>query len=393
MRLWLYSSWTSRTAELRILVSKGDLEMGKKQLSLYFHVPFCVSKCAYCSFYSSPRFSDEFRNSYAEALCRHVKSFPCPEDYIVKTVYFGGGTPPLVGVDNLIKILNAAKGIFCFESGVEITLEVNPLTVDLSDLKALKSAGFNRLSMGLQSANPSSLKRLCRAHGTDDFVRCFTDAGTAGFDNINVDIIFALPDETLTELEHTLRFVADFKPKHISAYSLSLEEGTPLHSRRGEYRFPTEDEEEEQYKVICEFLREKGYAHYEISNFALDGFESKHNCVYWKRGEYVGFGASAHSFFEGKRFSILPDAERYISLVEEGFYAPTDFESASFIGSAEAEEERIMLGLRLSEGIEFNRPIPKQIFDGGYAELKNGRLRLTEKGFRVSNTLISLLTE
>lgn len=367
--------------------------MEKKSLSLYFHVPFCVSKCAYCSFYSAAGHSKDFINSYAEALCRQVKAFPFPTEHRVVTLYFGGGTPPLLGTDNLIRILDTVRGVFCLESGAEITLEVNPLTVDLSNLKALKNAGFNRLSVGLQSANEASLKKLCRAHGKDDFVRCLEDARTAGFDNINADIIFALPDENAQTLYSTLVFLSDFKPEHVSAYSLSLEEGTPLYSKRTRYRFPNEDEEELQYALVCDFLREKGYIHYEISNFALKGFESKHNCIYWKRGDYLGFGASAHSFFKGRRFSIPPDAEQYIALSEKGFFAPSDFESAAVIGADEAEEERVMLGLRLSEGIEFDRQVPGQLVDGGYAEFKNGRLRLTEKGFRVSNTLISMLTE
>ncbi len=359
---------------------------------LYFHIPFCVSKCAYCGFFSKAGCDGVLKQKYAEALIKQIEGFADSDRYTVPSVYFGGGTPTVLGVEALSDVLASVFKHFHVENAAEITVEANPKTVSLDGLCRLKKAGFNRLSLGAQSFNDKTLKLLKRAHDSEDFKECFLNARQAGFYNINADLIFALPEESNADFLHSLTSLIALEPEHISIYSLSLEKGTRLYEQQNLYRFPSEDEEEEQYAVLCDKAVSAGYKHYEISNFSKTGFESRHNCGYWKRVPYFGFGAGAHSFYEGKRFSACCDIEEFVEKVNLGYLAPTDYSLSIPISEAEAEEERIMLGLRLAEGVDIERfDLPGYLFSEGYITKNGQRIALTEKGFRLSNRIISML--
>lgn len=363
-----------------------------KDLMLYFHIPFCISKCAYCAFYSIPGWDEALLDSYTDALINQVFAFENSGDYKILSVYFGGGTPTILGAERLCRVLAAVKERFCIDSQAEITLEANPKTVDETGLRALKEGGFNRLSLGAQSFNDSTLRLLNRAHTAADFQERFASARRAGFDNISADLIFALPNENIKMLENSVNKLISLAPEHISVYGLSIEEGTPLYLRKKEYAFPTEEGEEAQYEMLCKLLGEAGYSHYEISNFATVGKEARHNTGYWKRIPYFGFGAGAHSFFNERRFATPASIADYIAKASGGLLAPTDYHSSKPVSAAEAEEERIMLGLRMKEGVKIDESrVPPIIIKQGLGVYQNGVLALTERGFRVSNTLINMI--
>lgn len=364
--------------------------MTNNSVSFYFHIPFCAKKCDYCAFFSLAKQSEELKQRYFDALMRQVAFFPT--DRKVKTVYFGGGTPPLLGVHRLCKLIEAINGRFVLSDECEITVEVNPGTVDLHSLIALKCAGANRLSIGVQSANDRVLMSIGRIHTFEQARECIENARKAGFENISADLIFALPSQSDEEFAKGLEMIMSTEIDHLSIYSLQLEEGTPLFARKNELCFPDEDSEERQYDTICATLAANGFEHYEVSSFAKPNYRSKHNLNYWSRGEYFGFGAGAHSYCFGKRFCAPNDVEAYIQNSRTSLLAPTDFDDAPFVSETEAEEERIMLGLRTADGAI----IPEASFDNakriaalGYGSFENGVLRLNGKGFRVSNSIIA----
>lgn len=375
-----------------LLKGGEDKILEKEKLMLYFHIPFCVSKCAYCAFFSTPKWDGALLDAYTEALVCQINAFENSGDYKVSSVYFGGGTPSVLGAERLCKALKAVFARFEVEKGAEITVELNPGTVDEEALKDIRGGGFNRLSLGVQSFNDTTLKLLNRAHSAKDAVQCIESARRAGFDNISADLIFALPKETEESLTYSINRLIELKPQHISVYGLTLEEGTPLWESKNKYAFPTEDGEEAQYEALCKLLGEQGYLHYEISNFALPGYASRHNTGYWHRTPYFGFGAGAHSFFLNRRFETPPDIAEYIKRVGGGYLAPTTIEKAAVITEKEAEAERIMLGLRLSEGVAMPySKVPKGVTENGLGVYKEGRFSLTEKGYRVSNAIIGMI--
>ena len=354
-------------------------------VSLYIHVPFCVKKCAYCAFFSAPCASEAQKDEYVSALSRRISSLPKLK---AQTVYFGGGTPTVLGAKRLSDLLDAVLKYAYVAPDAEITLEANPGTVDAKDFKTLAAAGFNRLSLGMQSADDGTLALLGRIHTNREFLRCY-DSARRYFGNISLDMIFALPG---SGFEKTLEQIFACAPEHVSAYSLILEEGTPLFDRRFSLRFPDEDEEERQYDAICEAAVKKGYKHYEISSFALPGRESRHNRVYWERGEYVGLGPAAHSFYQNKRFSVPSDTNLFIKNSSLPFLGDTDFARAAEITPEEAEEERIMLGLRLADGVVIppeKIAAAREIVSAGYGTLNGSVFALNERGFRISNEIIA----
>lgn len=359
-------------------------------ISLYFHIPFCVRKCDYCAFYSLSDQSEEIKQEYLQAILRQIEFFD--DERIVKTVYFGGGTPPILGIERLCELFKAVRKKFVLADDCEITVEVNPKTVDVDSLKALKDVGVNRLSIGVQSSSDRILSFLGRIHTFEDAKKCISDARSVGFENISADIIFALPEQTEKEFENSVIDIISTGVDHISAYSLQLEEGTPLYSKRNDLRFPDEDREEAQYEFLCNTLKKNGFSHYEISSYAKNGFESKHNLNYWDCGEYFGFGAGAHSFYKGKRFSAVADVNEFIRLSHTSLFAPTDFDDVDDITSEELNEERIMLGLRTSKGALIPKEaysVAERIEKLGYGVFEDGKLKLNSKGFRVSNSIIS----
>jgi len=359
-------------------------------LSIYIHLPFCVQKCNYCAFYSLPAIGDDIKNEYLRALKAQSALFAPYEQRQVTSVYFGGGTPSLFGAERICDLLAFLRTQYDIAHDAEITVEVNPATVGLQGLLALRNAGVNRLSIGMQSSSDAELAMLGRIHTFADVQTCVGSAREAGFDNISLDLLFGLPEQTLQGFERSLRDAIALQPAHLSVYSLQVEDGTPFCDRRAELHLPDEALEEAQYELLCAFMQEHGYEHYEISSFALAGHYSRHNLHYWKRGEYLGFGAAAHSHWGGKRFANEPNLHALIK-------NPTSFDAykkAERIDETEMAEEDIFLGLRTSFGI------PAHLVDAtkvarmeqlGLMRSHDGNVSLTERGFRVSNAVIGQL--
>lgn len=360
--------------------------MTMSNTSLYIHIPFCKRKCAYCAFFSLCGSPNSLIDDYFAALKAQISLLP-PQKF--STVYFGGGTPTFAGASRCAGLLEHIYMTHSVDNDAEITIEANPGTVDHEAFCTLKAAGFNRLSLGLQSASDKVLSAMGRAHTVGDFNDAYNSALAAGFTNISVDMIFGLPKEFGDGLDDTVRLIKALDPQHISAYSLSVEPKTKLFQKKDVLTFPTEDEEEEQYKFICDSF--SGYEHYEISSFAKLGYRSRHNSAYWKLTPYLGIGAAAHSFYENKRFSYPSDVKGFIECAGKPF-GNSDFFSAIPESSAELDEDRIMLGLRTSDGAVLNGSQIKKAataVKAGLAELIGDRLILNSAGYRVSNEIIA----
>ena len=322
-----------------------------KELALYFHIPFCVRKCLYCDFLSAPG-SSRVRRQYMEALTLEalIRAEEC-RGYLVTSVFFGGGTPSVVDSAQIRILLDVVRENFCIAQDAELTIEVNPGTVDEEKLAEYRAAGINRLSIGLQSANDAELKALGRIHTWEQFLEAYRLARQAGFKNINVDVMSALPGQSIESYLTTLQKVIalDPAPEHISAYSLILEEGTHLYEmeRRGEIRLPDEDLDRLMYRKTKQVLHKECYHRYEISNYAREGFACRHNCGYWRRRNYMGFGIGAASLFNNMRFNNGEDMEFYLK-------DPLGCrEEAQCLSRKEQMEEFMFLGLRLTEGVSF----------------------------------------
>lgn len=360
------------------------------ELSIYVHIPFCMRKCNYCAFYSLPGCGEQIKQAYTDALNRQINAFQTDE--AIRSVYFGGGTPPMLGVQRLLTVFETIKNRFFLSPDCEITVEVNPGSIQPDELFLLREAGFNRLSIGMQSAVDAELETLGRQYTSEHFQNIMSSAKAAGFENRSVDILFGIPGQTKESLAKSLRFAFDLGAVHISIYNLTIEEGTPFFRQKNRLNLPDEDTENLLYDLICETMQKAGFFHYEISNFSRAGFESKHNLHYWECGRYIGFGAAAHSYYNGKRFSNVSDVKKYIALANDNFYSPTDYEKQPFLTESDKKEEYILLGLRTSKGIRADEPLLdkcKKYIENGYAQVKNGYLSLTDKGYRISNYIIS----
>ncbi len=340
---------------------------------LYIHVPFCVKKCPYCDFYSGQLSRKE---EYIAAVLRNLRRF----DETYDTVYFGGGTPSL-----LPEIAGAVLDSIRLSEGAEVTFECNPETVDESVFETLKSAGVNRLSFGVQSLNDTELSALGRIHSAGRARGAIIEAAKHGFSNISADLMLGIPHQTRLSLTETIDSLCSLPVTHISAYMLKLEENTAF--GKAPPPVPDEDEQAELYLLAVRELEKRGFIQYEISNFAKKGYESRHNLKYWHCEEYLGIGPAAHSFYGGKRFAVPRDLDGFLS-------APQQTEQ--FTDECPDEyEERVMLGLRLTEGIpeELWRPLEAALprIPKNYYRIENGRLSLTAEGFLLSNEIISLL--
>ena len=345
-------------------------------IGLYIHVPFCLSKCPYCDFYSDP-FSEDTARAYSAAVVRNLSRRRERFD----TVYFGGGTPILLH-RYIESILSAAD----IRSGAEITAEANPCLCTEQALDALKRAGVNRLSIGVQSFDDRELSALGRRHTAAEAERAVLAASAAGFDNISIDLMLAIPYQTAESLERTVERAAALPITHVSAYLLKIEPNTVFGKRPPDTGFD-EDSTAEIYLKAVRLLERHGFAQYEISSFSRAGVESRHNLKYWRREEYLGIGAAAHSFLDGVRFAVPRSVRGFI----DAEIQPTEITDSS----PNEEEERIMLGLRLSEGIEESLWRPHEnrlrLVPDKYYSIKGGRLALTAEGFLLSNEIISLL--
>ena len=367
-----------------------------KPLGLYIHVPFCKQKCVYCDFYSLPRREDQM-DAYVSALRAQLAEADF-SGYEADTVYFGGGTPSYLGPRRLTALLEAASAACSIAPGAEITLEANPDSAgDPDALSALRQAGFNRVSLGMQPADDGELRAIGRVH-TMAQVRASADAvRRAGFDNLSLDLIYGLPGQSLPRWRENLSAAAALCPEHLSCYGLKAEPGTPLYARRD--TLPGDGAQADMYLETVDFLESRGYRQYEISNFAKPGRESRHNLKYWTLGEYAGFGPGAHSDFRGRRYAWARDLEAYLRgkppLSEDQAMSPRD-----------REAEWLMLSLRLVRGLDmaaweerFRRPFApflpflNRCEAAGYAAREEGRWRLTPRGFLVSNQIIGFLLD
>lgn len=375
---------------------------GKRQLGIYVHIPFCISKCIYCDFLSFPA-TEETKGRYVKALCREIKA--AGEELKGKgmeasTVFFGGGTPSVLLSAQIVEIMNAIRDSFTVTDNAEITMECNPGTLTREKLNTYRFAGINRLSLGLQSPDNRELKNLGRIHTYEQFEESYIAARLAGFDNINIDLMAAIPYQKVEGYRKNLWRVAALKPEHISAYSLILEEGTALYNivRRSKNRIlPTEDEDRQMYSLTKEILAEEGYKRYEISNYAREGHECRHNCIYWERGDYIGFGLAAASLMNEVRFTNTSDMASYLA-------APVHNRAEEqTLTKQDAMAEYMFLGLRMMKGVdkgEFEKRFGES-FDVVYGDTakehiakglmvsEGSRLYLTDIGIDISNTVMA----
>ncbi len=373
--------------------------MRADRVGLYVHIPLCVRKCAYCDFCSYPIDSAaEWRNEYITALCREIGSY-AHRGLRVDTVFFGGGTPSLLTPAEVRRIYGVIRESFDISRLTEFTVEVNPGAVSEDTLAAYLECGVNRISIGLQSIHKNELKYLGRIHTYEDFLSTYRAVRAAGIDNVSIDLMYGIPLQTRDSFAQALREVIALSPEHISVYGLIIEEGTPFCERRCELPLPDTDCEADMYRLACDTLREAGYYHYEISNYAQAGRESLHNLKYWRTEEYIGVGVAASSFLDGVRFGNPTDISGYLSGDSRAY---TD--DVSDITSR--QEEFVVLRLRLAEGFsleEYRQQFSedfldrfgdtvRMLTDAGYAHITDGRFALTERGFYVSNSIICELT-
>ena len=334
----------------------------KEELSLYIHIPFCVRKCGYCDFLSAPA-DEKARDRYVQALLMEIECYQGTEtaDRKIKTLYIGGGTPSILSVNQLDCIIQKIKCTFNFCDDIEASMEMNPGTASKEKCRALYQMGINRLSIGLQSTNDMELKTLGRIHSYEDFLNTYTWCREAGFQNINVDLMAALPYQTAESYTTGLRKIIRLAPEHISAYSLILEEGTPFYQKYNSGCYPLPDEEQERlmYRETEQILAQAGYERYEISNYAKKGYACRHNLVYWQGGDYLGLGLGSSSYMDGVRFHNTTDLNTYVNL---GAYV----EDREELSVQAKMEEFMFLGLRVMAGVsgtEFEKRFGKTMED------------------------------
>ena len=374
-----------------------------KELGLYIHIPFCKQKCYYCDFVSYAK-NEKFFERYIGALLEEMNNFFDNNDVEIKTIYIGGGTPSIIDAKYIEEIMNFFKEKDLLKKTKEITIEVNPGTVDEEKIKCYKKAGINRLSIGLQSTDDNMLKKIGRIHCYKDFLNTYKFAKEAGFDNINVDIMIGLPEQKISNVKNTLEEIINLEPeppKHISVYSLIVEENTPIEKmiNDGTLELPDEENERNMYWYVKNFLELNGYNHYEISNFAKDGYESIHNSDCWKQKEYIGFGVAAHSFIDDVRFGNTSNLDEYLRNCEN-----KDFENNRIIDEVEKdlfskEQEFMLVGLRMIDGVSiqafknkfgenpifiFKSELSKLVEDG-LLMVDFDRIKLTNKGLDLAN--------
>lgn len=374
----------------------------KKELELYVHIPFCVRKCAYCDFLSGPA-SEETKQAYVAALLQEIESHEATyQDYEVSSIFLGGGTPSLLTPKQSFDILSGLKKHFHVRKDAEITMEVNPGTVTEEKAKAWKEAGINRISMGLQSVNDEELKMLGRIHTYDDFSHTYEMLRKNGFENLNVDLISAIPGQTVESWRKTLKTIAELQPEHISAYSLIVEEGTPFFEKLEEGKnndlpsLPDEDAERTIYEETEQLLQTYGYERYEISNYAKQGYACKHNQGYWRRIEYLGIGLGAASLIQQKRFHNTTDMDTYLKAIREGIEYREEVEGLT---REDEMEEFMFLGLRMMEGVskkdffhyfqvemdQVYGEVLQKLEDMQLLQIEGNQVRLTKRGIDISN--------
>ena len=369
-----------------------------KKVALYIHIPFCARKCLYCDFKSFPK-AEGFMEDYVDALIKEIKN--TTKGYKIRSLFIGGGTPSYLDEKSLLKLMDSIK-VLDYEEGAEKTIECNPGTVNENKFKIIKSGGINRISFGLQSTKNELLRNIGRIHTYEEFKENYYLARKLGFNNINIDMMFGLPNQKLKDYEESLIEICNLSPEHISAYSLIIEEGTPFYNMYNKdlLILPNEDEEREMYRRGKEILKLNGYHQYEISNFAKANKECFHNKIYWKCEEYIGVGIAASSFIDERRYRNISNIKEYINRINnnerviEEEYRNTEKDDI---------EEFMFMNLRMINGInenEFKRRFNKDIDDiyrsviekhikNKLLKRENGRIFLTDKGIELSNYVMS----
>ncbi len=381
---------------------------------MYVHIPFCIKKCSYCDFLSAPA-AEAVRQAYITQLLREISaSARNYAEYQISTIFIGGGTPSILAASQLCRVLEQLRSCFHVQPDAEITVECNPGTLDAEKLRAYQNTGVNRLSIGLQSADEEELRLLGRVHTYEQFYDNYCLARGIGFKNINIDLISALPGQTVSAYERTLRKILDLKPEHISAYSLMIEEGTPFFSRYGEAQhqremgqeqqlLPDEETEYQMYELTRSMLKDAGYERYEISNYALAGYACRHNIGYWTRQNYLGLGLGASSMVENVRFSNTSDLRNYLHADVHDKDNKNGKDKRKTLSITEQMEEFMFLGLRMMRGIssqEFQRQfsVPIEAVYGSVLEQQirerllerlPGAYRLTDYGIDISNYVMA----
>lgn len=364
----------------------------KNKSGIYIHIPFCKEKCYYCDFLSFKE-KEPYFEKYKDMLINEINNSIYLSNSEIKSIFIGGGTPSIIPKVYIYEILNTLYKKFKIEKNAEITIEVNPGTVDIDKILFYKKIGINRISIGLQAWQNSLLKKIGRIHNLNDFVSNYNNIRSAGFENVNVDLMFSLPSQTIEQWEETIENIILLKPEHISAYSLIVEESTPIYDmyKKNKYIQTSDEDDRNMYYKACDKLKNAGYKHYEISNFALDGFECRHNIIYWKREDYIGFGVSAHSFINNLRFNNTYNLTQYLN--------GNNKIQKEYINDFDAYAEFMFLGLRMIDGIsikKFEENFNKSIFEVYGTQLKKlhknklininkDYIMLTKKGIDLSN--------
>lgn len=369
-----------------------------QNISLYFHIPFCARKCPYCGFYSLAD-KNNIWQEYFDCLTAELLSYKNKlKKYKIDTIYLGGGTPSLILTENLYNLINIINDYFLSDSA-EITIEVNPESVNEVKLFVYKKAGINRISIGLQAWQDDILRLMGRLYDHSQFTEKFKLIRKAGFENINIDLMFGLPTQTMTNWQETLNNVVELNPEHISCYSLEVNNNSVWGEKHkiGKLKLPADSLNRKMYQMARKKLKDAGYIHYEISNWAKKGYKCKHNISFWHYKPYIGIGAGAHSFWQNQRWENIENIENYINVIKRHGKA---YKNKKSIRELDQEKEKIMLGLRLIKGIDlkiisknYRNEVRKiiRLDQGGLYKIRGGYLSLTIRGMDVENTAVGNL--
>lgn len=372
-----------------------------RKLGIYIHIPFCIKKCKYCDFYSV-KWSSDLEKEYIASILKEIENYSYLKNYVIDSIYFGGGTPSIISPLKLERVISKIKKNFILAKNCEISMEANPNSINYNLLREYNLIGINRISIGVQSLDDNILLKIGRVHNKNEALIAIENAKKAGFDNINVDVMFNIPDQNVENINNTLENIIKTGITHISFYALKLEEGTPMYQMKKDNKIvmPNEDDERNMYYSGREIMNKNNFFQYEISNFSVRGYECKHNLKYWNQNEYIGIGTSAHSFLNGVRYKNIENIKYYISNISNNLF---DYDIQESMSLNDLMFEYIILRLRLTEGLnlnDFNEKFKIDFYEKYNKQvvyLQNNRLvekidnyiRLTYLGMDISNYVFS----